>query len=332
MTGPTTTARPTAGHRPAAAWGAFAACSLIWGSTFLFIRIGNDALPPVWAASLRLALASLSLGAIAHALGHPFPRGAALRSAIVYGALQFGVNFALLYRGEKTFPSGLAAVLDATIPLSTAVLAAAHGLERLSARTLAGAGTALAGVALIFSGQLGARVGVAPGIALFAGATFAAWSGVLLKRGPRLSPLWANAVGSLAGLAICLGASFALSEPHPFPTRFASWFPILYLTCAGSLGAFVLFAWLINRWPVTRVSFIGVVNPVVALVLGRLVRDERLTIWSFAGSAFVIVGVVIGLRASAPAAARAESRPGVSAAFESRDASAAPGEGPEAAR
>jgi drug/metabolite transporter (DMT)-like permease len=298
----TTTARPGAGHHPGAAWGAFATCSLIWGSTFLFIRIGNDALPPVWAASLRLALASLSLGAIARALGHPFPRGAALRTAIVYGTLQFGINFALLYWGEKTFPSGLTAVLYATIPLSTAFLARAHRLERLSPPKLAGAGVALAGVTLIFLGQLRGEVRLVPGMVLFSAATFAAWSGVLLKRGPRQSPLWANAVGSLVGLAVCLGVSFALGEPHPFPARSAAWLPVLYLTCAGSLGAFVLFAWLINHWPVTRVSFIGVVNPVVALVLGWLVRDERLTIASFAGSALVVLGVVIGLRASAPAA------------------------------
>jgi probable blue pigment (indigoidine) exporter len=191
-------------------------------------------------------------------------------------------------------------VLYATIPLSTALLTAAFRMERLTRLKLAGAGVALGGVALLFSDQLGGRVGLLPGLALFAAATVAAFSGVLLKRGPRQSPLWTNAVGAAAGLLVCLTVSFAAGEPHAFPTRFAAWFPVVYLTLAGSVGAFVLFAWLINHWPVTRVSFIGVVTPVIALLLGWLVRDEHHSLASLGGSVLVLVGVVLGLRGSAP--------------------------------
>ena len=168
---------PRDGHaapHPAAAWGAWAACSLIWGSTFLFISLGNDALAPLWAASLRLALAVVLLTLIARGLRHPFPRGPALRAALAYGLLQFGINFPLLYWGEKTFPSGLTAVIYATIPLTTALTTAALRMERLTPPRLAGAGVALAGVALLFSDQLGGRVGLAPGLAIFVAATFAA--------------------------------------------------------------------------------------------------------------------------------------------------------------
>ena len=240
------------------------------------------------------------LSVLARALRHPFPRGAALRAALLYGLLQFGVNFSLLYWGETRFPSGLTAVLYATIPLSTALMTRALGMERLTWLKLAGAGVALAGVLLIFSGQMGQDVGLLPGAALLAAATVAAGSGVILKRGPRQSPVWSNAVGSWVGVAVCLAVSFAVREAHPLPVRAAAWVPVVYLTLAGSLGAFVLFAWLINHWPVTRVSFIGVVNPVVALVLGWLVRGERLGLASLAGSACVIAGVVMGLRATAP--------------------------------
>ncbi len=300
MSAPDPYAGSHAPPRAVAAWGAWSACSLIWGSTFLFIRLGNDArVPPVWAASMRLLLATVLLSAIAGALGHRFPRGAALRASIGYGLLQFGVNFPLLYWGETRFPSGLSAVIYATIPLSTAVMTAALGMERLTPFKLGGALVALAGVALLVSNPLAEHLGLLPGIALVAAATTAAISGVILKRGPRQSPLWSNAVGAATGLAVCLATSFALREPHPFPARFPEWFPVVYLTLAGSVGAFVLFAWLINHWPVTRVSFIGVVNPVVALVLGWLVRDESLTWASLAGSALVLAGVVSGLRGSA---------------------------------
>src|SRR6476660_3773206 len=97
------------------AWAAFAACGGIWGSTFLVISIGNDALAPVWAATLRLVLATVLLGAWSLACGEALPTGAALRAALAYGVLQFGVNFPLLYWGEKTVPSGLAAVMYATL-------------------------------------------------------------------------------------------------------------------------------------------------------------------------------------------------------------------------
>jgi probable blue pigment (indigoidine) exporter len=250
----------------------------------------------VWAASLRLMLAAVLLTAIARLMRHPFPRGAALRAALGYGLFQFGLNFSLLYWGEKRFPSGLTAVLYATIPLTTALMAAATRLERLTRFKLAGAAIALGGVALLFRDQSGGEVGLLPALALFAAATLAAWSSLILKRGPRQSPVWTTAVGSLAGLLVCLAVSFATGEAHPFPARFAQWFPVVYLTLAGSVGAFVLFAWLINHWPVTRVSFIGVVNPVIALLLGWALRGEHLTPASFAGSALVLLGLVFGLR------------------------------------
>ena len=98
-------------------WMAFAACGAIWGSTFLVISIGNDTLAPVWAATLRLTLAALLLGAWTRARGRALPRGAALRAALGYGVAQFGVNLPLLYWGEKLVPSGLSAVVFATIPL-----------------------------------------------------------------------------------------------------------------------------------------------------------------------------------------------------------------------
>lgn len=298
--------------RAAAAWAAWSGCSLIWGSTFLFIRLGNDAqVPPVWAASMRLLLATLVLSAIARVLGHPFPRGAALRASLGYGLLQFGINFPLLYWGETRFPSGLAAVIYAAIPLETALITAALGMERLTPLKLAGAAVAIAGVALLVSNPLAEHPGLLPGIALVVSASMAAISGVILKRGPRQSPFWSNAVGSAIGLAVCLVASAALGERHALPTRFPEWFPVVYLTLAGSVGAFVMFAWLINHWPITRVSFIGVVNPVVALVLGWLVRDEHLTWASLAGSGLVLAGVIFGLRGSAhpPSAARVGAAP-----------------------
>jgi drug/metabolite transporter (DMT)-like permease len=274
---------------------AFAGCTLIWSSTFLLISIGNDSLPPVWAASLRLFLAALILGAIALASGQGLPRGAAARAASWYGLLQFGLNFPLLYWGEKVLPSGLTAVLFATIPLSSALFAHGFGLERFTPLKAAAAAVALAGIAVIFSGQIHGVIPVLPFVAVLAAATAASLGTVMLKRGPRQSPFGANAWGAAVGLPLCLAASFALGEAHPLPRTPGALLPLLTLTLAGSVGAFVLMAWLVHRWPVTRISFISVVTPMIAVTLGWLFRGERLGPASLAGSLLVVTGVAIAI-------------------------------------
>lgn len=287
-----TPSRPDAGLGPAAA---FAVCSLIWGSTFLAIRIGNDALPALWAATLRLGLASVLLTALTYLTGHALPRGAALRAAATFGVLNFGFSFCLLYWAETMVPSGLTAVVYATIPLTTGIAAHALGMERLRPRRALASLGAIAGVAVIFVDQLRASVPLKPLLAVLAAATCAALSGVALKRGPRQHPLGANAIGSLVGLPICLLATILTREPMLLPRTAAALGPLIYLTVAGSLGAFVLYAYLVNHWPVSRASFIAVVVPMVALTLGVLVRGERLTPSALAGSAMVLVAVTLGL-------------------------------------
>ena len=296
---PTTAAPRPAGQGPApGSWlplAAFTGCTLIWSSTFLLISIGNDSLPPIWAASLRLFLAALILGVIARARGQGLPRGAAARAASWYGFLQFGLNFPLLYWGEKVLPSGLTAVLFATVPLSSALLAHVFGLERFTPFKAAAACVALAGIALIFSGQIHGVVPVLPFAAVLAAATVASLGTVLLKRGPRQSPIVANAWGAAVGLPICLVASFVMGEAHPLPRTPGALVPLLYLTLAGSVGAFVLMAWLVHRWPVTRVSFIAVITPIIAVTLGWLFRGERLRPASIGGSLLVVAGVAIAI-------------------------------------
>src|SRR6058998_558687 len=128
----------------------FAGCCFIWGSTFLAIRIGNEAVPPIWAATIRLVLAAL----LVLATRQRFPRGPALRGALLFGIFNFGANLSLLYWGERVVPSGIAAVLYATVPLSTALIAAAMRVERLVARKVVAAIVAIVGVAIIFAGEL----------------------------------------------------------------------------------------------------------------------------------------------------------------------------------
>ena len=274
----------------------FIGCCLIWGSTFLAIRIGNEAIPPVWAATLRLVLAAPLLAALVVATRQRFPRGPALRGALLFGFFNFGVNLSLLYWGERVVPSGIAAVLYATVPLSTALIAAAMGVERLVPRKIVAALVAIVGVGIIFAGELKLDVPVEGLVAVFLAATAASLSSVFLKRAPQPSAIAANAVGAATGALVCAAVSLAIGEDHALPSTVAGWWPILYLTLAGSLGAYVLYTWLVQHWPVTNANMIGVVVPVIAVILGAVARQEQRSPESYVGAAVVLIAVLVALQ------------------------------------
>lgn len=278
----------------------FVACALIWGSTFLAIRFGNEATPPAWAATIRLTLASVLLFGIAGAFRMPLPRGRALRGAALWGLFSIGVNLSLLYIGEQTVPSGISAVLFATVPLTTALLAAGFHVEPLVARKLIAAIVAIGGVAVIFAGELGVSVPFAGLLTVFGAASAAALANVLLKQAPKQQVIPLNAIGTAVGAAVCLVVSQVLGESHAIPLTAAAWIPILYLTLAGSLGAFVLFTWLVTHWSVTNASLLGVTVPIIAVVLGGLVKGEQPAGLTYVGAAIVISAVLIALRAPHP--------------------------------
>jgi len=292
----------------------FVACALIWGSTFLAIRFGNEAVPPLWAAAIRLAIASVLLFAIVRALGMPLPRGRSLRGAALWGVFSLGVNLSLLYLGEETVPSGISAVLFATVPLTTALLAAAFNVEPLVTRKLVAAVVAIGGVAVIFAGELGVSVPITGLLTVFGGASAAALANVLLKQAPKQQVIPLNAIGTAVGAAVCLIVSVILGEPHALPVTPAAWFPILYLVIAGSLGAFVLYSWLVTHWSVSNASLVGVTVPIIAVILGGVVKGEQPAPLTYAGAAIVISAVLIALRGphaagvQAPAATASDQR------------------------
>jgi O-acetylserine/cysteine efflux transporter len=274
---------------------AFAGMSLIWGTTFLAIRIGNEAVQPLWGATLRLILAATMNAILAGLTRAPWPRGAALRGVALFGFLNLGVNFVLLYWGEQTVPSGIAATLYATVPLTTGIFAWMLGLHPLDRMRTLAALVGLAGVALIFSGELKVGAPVLALLGVFSGATCASLAGVILKEVPPQSAFVVNALGAAIGAVVCFLGSTLSGETHALPSTISGWGPILYLAIAGNLGAYVLYAWLIARWPVTRVAVAALIIPVIAVIVGAIVRSEAPAPIAYVGGALVLSGVAVTL-------------------------------------
>jgi len=154
----------------------------------------------------------------------------------------------------------------------------------------------LLGVAIIFAGELKLDVPLEGLIAIFLAATAASLSSVFLKRTPQPSAIAANAVGAAAGAIVCAAVSLVIGEDHSLPSTLAGWGPIVYLTLAGSLGAYVLYTWLVQHWPVTNASMVGVVVPVLAVILGAVAKQEQRSPESYLGAAVVLVAVIVALR------------------------------------
>lgn len=281
-------------------YASFAAMCLIWGSTYLVIRIGTETVPPVWSAVLRLAIATPIYLLIALATRVPWPRGDALRAALIYGLLNYGVDFALLYWGEKAVPSGTAAILFATIPLTTVVASSWARLHPIRAHEVAGAIIGLLGVALVFSGALSRGGPPLALAAIFVAATAGAVSGVALKMGPPQSTWTANGLGATVGLAVCCAVSLALGEPWSLPRGVAGWGPILYLVAAGNLVAYALFGWLVTKWTVTRVNAMNLIIPIIAVFLGAWIRSESIGPGTYVGAGLVLAGVSLTLFGQRP--------------------------------
>lgn len=286
--------------RDALPWAAFAATAFIWGSTFLAIRVSNEeGFDPMSAVVLRLAAASLVFVGAARALRIRFPRGRDLGVTALAGLLIFAVNFGLLYWGETMVDSGTAAVLWGVFPTLTALGAAfmLGGKEPLTARALAGGALAAAGLVVVFWSELSTDAPLPGLLAILGGITAAATAGLLTKRFAHdVHPVAFNAVGQATGAAALLPV--ALVGGLELPATTAAWGSLAYLTLAGSVVAFTLWAWLLKRWPATRVSYQTVMSPLIAVALGALVLDEEIGSTFLAGTALVLAGTVLATRAA----------------------------------
>jgi drug/metabolite transporter (DMT)-like permease len=292
----------------------------IWGSTWLFIKLGLRDLPPVSFAAARFLLASIILFTIIKIRRVSLPRSRGEWALLAKtGVLAFTLNYGLLFWGEQHISSGLAALLQATIPAFGMLIAHAYlPGERLDARKMAGVLLGMGGVAVVFSNQFGSEGGIAlaGSAAVVVGAACAAWANVLVKaKGKGLDPA-VLAAGQMACGLLPLAAYALAFEGDPLRMRWTALAvtSLLYLTLVGSVAAFLLYYWLVRRVDVTKTMLIALVTPLAAVLLGMATLDERLTWRTVAGGALIMSGVALVVLRRARANTEAAEGEGAAAA------------------
>jgi drug/metabolite transporter (DMT)-like permease len=293
----------------------YAMLCLIWGSTWLVIKVGYGGLGPFNVASVRFLLAGLVLAAVMPLAGVRWPRRRVEWLLVGWvGLVLFAADYGLIYWAEQHLESGLTAILFATLPLVTVTLAHFYVPgDRVTPRKLAGTVLALGGVAFLFGDHLRLDAGkAAPMLAIIASAVCAAAAAVAMKRhGAGLHPAALNAPAMLVGGVVLGAASLVAGDGFRLPDDLPTWSAVTYLAIAGSVVTFLVYFRLLKIWSVTSLSFISVFTPVVALVLGFVFLDERPTMWTAVGAGLILGGVVLALtrgRGAASAGAGADAR------------------------
>lgn len=282
--------------RPALIAAAFAAVWIIWGSTYLAIRVVLETLPPFLTAGIRFLIAGAVLYALARWRGAARPSRIHWRSALILGGLLFlGGNGAVMW-AETRIPSGPAALMIATEPLMIALLMGAVPGRKLAA----GLALGLAGVAVLIGPDALAGAGAVPvAVAAVLTAGCLCWAGgSLLGRTlpqPESSPL-AAAMTMLGGGAFLLLAGAwhgDFAALHPAAVSLRSLAAAAYLVVFGSLVAFTAYGFLVRHVAPSRVATYAYVNPVVAVLLGAWLGGETLSSRVLWATLLIIPAVVM---------------------------------------
>jgi drug/metabolite transporter (DMT)-like permease len=292
--------RPDPAPSPALTNVLLALLCLVWGSTWLVIKIGLRDVPPLTGAALRFLIAGLCMAALVPLLARreggsrpPFI------AVLLQGLFQFALNYALVYVSETVIPSGLVSVLWSVFPLFVAL--AGHFFlktELLAGRQWLGMLLALSGVALLFVTDLAsvdARA-VPMGLLVLLAPLSVCVSTLLIKhRAAGASSLILNRDSILIGFAVLAILAFWFERDEVVTFTPAAIGSILYLALFGTVFTFGVYLWLLRSVPAYRMSLTAFVTPVVALLVGALFGGETLRAHTLAGTACVLGGVALVL-------------------------------------
>jgi drug/metabolite transporter (DMT)-like permease len=295
-------------------WAAFAAAVVIGGANFIAVSVSNEELPPLFGATLRFGVGALLFLLLARARHVPLARGRAAAGAALYGVFGFGMAYALLYYSLVGLGAGTVAVIIATVPLFTLIIAIGIGQERPSWRGMTGGLLAVAGIAVLSLGTLGSAGDGGYLVAAILGAVAIAAAGVVAKSYPGVHPLNMNAIGMVAATPLLAAGSRVLGEAWRLPAAPRTWLAVAWLVLLGSMGLFQLYLYVIRRWTASATSYIIAGMPVVAVGLGALLLQQPVTAAVLVGGSLVVAAVYVGAIAAPQAAARVPSAPAVAPA------------------
>jgi drug/metabolite transporter (DMT)-like permease len=291
----------TSSARPAA-WKlllAFAIIYLVWGSTYLAIRIGVREIPPFLMAGARFTVAGLVMWAWMRLTGTPSPTLREWRGATVLGTLMFLIDYACLFWAEQRVPSGIAAVILALIPVCITLLEITFlRTQRLTLRLAAGLAIGIVGVVVLMNPS--ASLGEAPldhrgVIAILVSCS--GWSiGTIVSKRltlPASKPMSAAAQMLSGGVQLLALAAITGEFTH-FRTQEISsgaWLSLVYLIIAGSIIGYTAYVWLLHYESPTKVGTYAYVNPVVAVILGATLGGETVGRRTILGTALILISV-----------------------------------------
>jgi drug/metabolite transporter (DMT)-like permease len=280
---------------------AFAIIYFVWGSTFLAIRVGVREVPPFLLAGMRFLVAGLVLYGWMRVKGTASPRLREWGAASLMALLIFVLDYGLLFWAERRVPSGVAAVMMATIPVfmvfsEILILGTQRLTPRLAIALLVGIG----GVAVLVSRTLSFGEGAidrAGACALIVAAiSWSVASAITRKLPLPVAKVMSSGTQMLAGGVLLTLTAAALGEFRGFRWGAVSrgaWFALGYLIVAGSIVAFTAYVWLIHHESPTKVGTYAYVNPVVAVALGYFLGGEAVGPRTLMGTALVLVSVIV---------------------------------------
>jgi len=294
---------------------AFAIIYFVWGSTFLAIRVGVREVPPLVLASMRFFVAGGVLFGWMRLSGTPSPSRREWLAASLLAVCIFVVDYGLLFWAEQRVPSGIAAVMLATIPVFMALSEILIlRTQRLTLRLALALVVGIGGVAVLVSRSLSQSFGEAPidragAVALVIAAISWSIASALTRKLPLpASKVMSSGAQMLAGGILLALTAALLGEFRGFNIHAVShgaWFALAYLIVAGSIVGFTAYVWLIHHESPTKVGTYAYVNPVVAVIVGYFLGGETVGPRTLVGTLLVLVSVVVitTTRARKPAAA-----------------------------
>ena len=279
---------------------AFAMIYFVWGSTFLAIRVGVSEVPPFLLAAIRFFVSGVVLYGWMRLKGTPSPSRREWAGATLLGTLIFLIDYGCLFWAEQRVPSGIAAVVLATIPVFITLLEIIFlRTQRLTVRLGVALLVGLAGVAVLMGHSLSfgeVPINRAGAFALLVAAFTWSVATILTRRLtlPASKPMSAAAQMLAGGVQLFLLAAVSgeFASFHPQAVSPKAWLALLYLIVAGSIVGFTAYVWLLHHESPTKVGTYAYVNPVVAVALGHFVGREAVGPRTLVGALFVLISVI----------------------------------------